>query len=206
MSGKALIVYVHGKGGSPEEAEHYKPFFPGSDLLGFDYSSQSPWEAKEEFAAFFEEKSRGYDTVTLIANSIGAYFSMNALNGKGITRAFFISPVVDMEKLISDMMIWAGVTEKELEQRGEIPTDFGETLSWEYLSYVRRNPIAWDVPTCILYGDRDNLTSPDTMTAFARRVGARLTIMEGGEHWFHTKEQMSFLDKWLVESLIDRSE
>ena len=29
--------------------------------------------------------------------------------------------------------------------------------------------------------------------------GAGLTVMEGGEHWFHTKEQMRFLDRWMQE-------
>ena len=29
-------------------------------------------------------------------------------------KAYFISPVVDMERLIADMMIWANVTEDEL--------------------------------------------------------------------------------------------
>lgn len=50
---KDLIVYVHGKGGSSEEAEHYKPLFPESEVIGYDYLSQTPWETKEEFPAFF---------------------------------------------------------------------------------------------------------------------------------------------------------
>lgn len=78
-----------------------------------------------------------------------------------------------------------------------IETEFGETLSWEYLSYVKNNPIQWDVPTDILYGSKDNLTSMETVTAFAREHNATLTVMENGEHWFHTKEQMEFLDNWL---------
>ena len=28
---KELVIYVHGKGGKAEEAEHYKPLFPKSD-------------------------------------------------------------------------------------------------------------------------------------------------------------------------------
>jgi hypothetical protein len=24
-----------------------------------------------------------------------------------------------------------------------------------------------------------------------------LTVMEGGEHWFHTDEQIQFLDDWI---------
>ena len=27
---------------------------------------------------------------------------------------------------------------------------------------------------------------------------ATLTVMEGGEHWFHTEEQMDFLDRWIA--------
>ena len=37
----------------------------------------------------------------------------------------------------------------------------------------------------------------ETILAFARRHNARLTVMPGGEHWFHTAEQMHFLDDWL---------
>ena len=105
-----------------------------------------------------------------------------------------------MERLILDMMGWAGVTEAELQARREIPTSFGETLSWEYLSYVRRHPLHWSVPTRILYGEKDNLTSYATISAFAKRIRAPLTVMPGGEHWFHTPEQMAFLDDWIRSS------
>ena len=50
---KDSIVYVHGKGGSAQEAEHYKMLFPNHEVIGFDYRSQTPWEAKKEFLAFF---------------------------------------------------------------------------------------------------------------------------------------------------------
>ena len=95
------------------------------------------------------------------------------------------------------MMKWVNVTESELKERKEITTDFGETLSWEYLCYVRENPVDWRVPTRILYWERDNLTSPDTVKTFADKHGAELTVMKKGEHWFHTEEQMKFLDEWL---------
>ena len=113
-------------------------------------------------------------------------------------RAFFISPVVDMEKLIGDMMVWANVTEQELAEKLEIPTDFGETLSWNYLCYVREHSVSWRISTCILYGESDHLTSVETISAFAKRIGADLTVLPGGEHWFHTEEQMRFLDGWIT--------
>ena len=198
---RRLIIYVHGKGGSAEEAKHYQPLFADSDVIGFDYHAQTPWEAKSEFPRFFDLQSKGYDSVILIANSIGAFFSMSALAETNISHAMFISPIVNMERLITDMMMWANVTEKELQSKQEIPTEFGETLSWEYLCYVRKHPIKWSVPTCILYGGKDQLTSWETVSGFADQIGAKLTVMKDGEHWFHTEEQMKVLDQWISSSI-----
>ncbi len=193
------VIYVHGKGGNAGEAEHYKPLFADCDVIGFDYAAQSPWKAREEFPRFFESVCNGCDSVEIIANSIGAFFAMNAPADKKIGRAYFVSPVVDMEKLISDMMMWTQVTEQELMEKKKIPTEFGETLSWKYLCYVREHPIEWRVPTHILYGKKDNLTSYETISDFADKIGASLTVMESGEHWFHTDEQMRFLDDWICK-------
>lgn len=198
---KNLVVYVHGKGGSAAEAERYRPLFPGCDVVGFDYQAQTPWDAVPEFTAFFAAQRRAYDSVTLIANSIGAFLSMSAFSEEFVDNALFISPIVDMEKLISNMMTWAGVTEEDLHAQGEIRTDFGETLSWEYLCYVRAHPLHWGVPTRILYGEHDNLTDYGTIAAFACRTQAPLTVMPGGEHWFHTEEQIAFLDDWVKAAL-----
>ena len=198
---KKLVIYVHGKGGTAEEAMHYRTLFVESDVIGFDYKSQNPWEAKSEFPDFYDLHSKEYDSVILVANSIGAYFSMNALAEKNISQAMFISPIVNMERLIEDMMMWSNVTEAELESKKEIPTEFGETLSWEYLCYVRKHPIKWSIPTCILYGENDHLTSRETISGFADRIGADLTVMEDGEHWFHTEEQMNVLDHWISSSI-----
>lgn len=193
-----LVLYIHGQGGSAAEAEHYRPLFPGCGVIGMEYCAATPWEAKEEFPAFFNSVCRQYQSVTVIANSIGAYFAMSALADQKIEKAFFISPIVDMQKLIGDMMTWANVREEELREKGEIETAFGQTLSWEYLSYVREHPVSWAVPTYILYGSKDHLTSYDTICAFSRRIGAELTVMENGEHWFHTEDQMRFLDRWIT--------
>lgn len=198
---KQIVIYVHGKGGTAEEAKHYQPLFPESYVIGFDYKSQNPWEAKSEFSGFYDLHIKGYDSVILVANSIGAFFSMNALAEKKISKALFISPISNMEKLITNMMIWSNVTEEELCRKKEISTGFGETLSWEYLCYVRKHPIKWNIPTCILYGANDNLTSLETVSEFAEQIGASLTIMNDGEHWFHTNEQMEFLDNWIRNSI-----
>ncbi len=198
---KTLVIYIHGKGGNAEEALHYKPLFKECDVIGFDYHSDTPQKAKEEFPDYFEKESQNYDKVIVVANSIGAYFAMSALSDKKIEKAYFISPVVNMEKLISDMLLWAKVSEKELMEKGEIKTDFGETLSWDYLSYVRSHPVNWSISTHILYGENDNLTSFDTISDFAQKSHSSLTIMKNGEHWFHTENQMEFLDNWIRSNL-----
>ncbi|MGM9550657.1 MAG: alpha/beta hydrolase [Clostridia bacterium] len=198
---KKVILYIHGKGGSADEAERYKKTCQGYDIFGLDYKFSTPWETKDEFACEYERLMAHYDSVIVIANSIGAFFTMNALYEKKIEKAFFISPIVNMEKLILDMMMWANVTEKELSEKKEIATAFGETLSWEYLCYVREHQICWNIPTHILYGEKDNLTSYETISAFHKNTNSSLTVMKDGEHWFHTKEQLAFLDCW-IEKLI----
>lgn len=197
---KNTVIYVHGKGGSAKEAEHYKPLFRGAEVIGFDYRAQTPWDAEEEFSRFFAEQRRHCGSLILIANSIGAFFTMNSHSEALIDKAYFISPIVNMENLIGNMMKWAGVTEEELAEKSLIPTEFGETLSWEYLCYVRKHPITWRVPTRILYGGQDNLTPPEIISAFAKQSGAELTVMPDGEHWFHTEEQLRFLDRWILDN------
>lgn len=191
------VLYIHGKEGSAAESEHYKPLFPNCEVMGLDYQTFTPWETGKEIRAAVKALKASHENIVLIANSIGAFFSMNAGVDGLIQKAYFISPIVDMEKLIGDMMTWAKVTETELKARGVISTEFGEDLSWDYLSYVRSHPVEWKLPTKILYGGKDNLTSLETISRFAKTHNADLTVMENGEHWFHTEEQMKFLDDWI---------
>lgn len=195
MSEKALI-YIHGKGGNASAAEGLKPIFPDYDVYGFDYKSENPWEAETEFRDYFEKMSKDYKSITVVASSLGAYFSLISKVCEYIWEAFLISPVVDMERLILDMMTYAKVSEDELEEKGIITVSEDMVLSWEYLTWVRKHPIAWKVPTHILYGEKDHLQSQETMEKFAEAVGADLTIMTNGEHWFHTEEQLAFMREW----------
>lgn len=191
------VIYIHGKYGTAEEGEHYKKFFNKADIIGFEYTSEYPWDFQKEFSNFIDNIYTKYEKISIIANSIGAYFTMLSLTNKNIEKAFFISPIVDMEKLITDMMFLENITEKELYKKKKIKTSFGETLSWDYLTFVRKNPIEWNVPTYILYGEKDNLTSYETILNFTNKSKANLTVMKDGEHWFHTEEQMKFLDNWI---------
>ncbi len=136
-----VIFYIHGKNGSKEELERLKPLLQTKaydgyaiDLPGHGQSTEdlvnfSPWGTKLLLQTSFEKLSRDYTQVTLLANSIGAYFSMQALQGLAIERALFVSPILSMEQLITDMIGWAGITEADLQKKKEFHTEFGETLS-----------------------------------------------------------------------------
>ena len=194
---RKAMLYIHGKGGSSKEIELLKPFCEDYDFHGIDLSDFTPWGTEEQIQNAFEMLQRKYDSVSVAGNSIGAYFSMFALQNRSAEKAFFISPILDMEKLILDMMMRANVTESELRKLGTIHTDFGETLSWEYLTFVREHPIHWKAPTEILYAEYDNMTARETVDDFVNTHQANLTVMPKGEHWFHTPEQVAFLGKWL---------
>ena len=194
---KNVVIYIHGKYGTVEEAEYYKKFFNEADIIGFEYTSEYPWDFQKEFSNFIDNIYIKYKKISIIANSIGAYFTMLSLTNKNIEKAFFISPIVDMEKLITDMMFLENITEEELYKKKEIKTSFGETVSWDYLTFARKNPIEWNIPTYILYGENDDLTSYETILNFTNKSKANLTIMRDGEHWFHTDEQIEFLNNWI---------
>ena len=162
------MTFGHGQGGGKEEAAAFAAVAVphGWQVVGIDLPAHGgrrdgarllPWVAVPELRAVSAALHARWRTVRLRANSIGAWLSMLALGDAAIEKALFVSPVVDMAALIGRMMQWAGVTEAELAARGEIPTDFGETLSWDYLRWVRAHPPVWTTPTEILYAGRDHL-------------------------------------------------
>ena len=209
-SSESLFLYIHGKMGCKEEAAHFAEIVcpKGYQVLSIDLPGHGertsetgrfvPWEVAPELRVVNDYAREHWNHVNLYANSIGAYFSLLALRDAKLEKSLFVSPILDMEKLIRDMMGWAGVTQEQLMEAGEIPTSFGEALSWKYLTYGLEHRIAkWDSPTAILYAGQDHLTARKTVEEFARRFGCTVTIMENGEHWFHTQEQLAVLDVWL---------
>ena len=213
---KKLFLFIHGKDGNKEEAELFADIAcpRGFQVLSFDLPEHgerrketgtfNPWHAVPEFKKILSEVRERWDHVSIRANSIGAYFSMLSFSEESIDQCLFVSPILDMEQLICNMMKWSGVSEELLEKERIIPTDFGENLSWEYLSYIRKHRVTkWDAPTSILYGSADNLTEKKTVDAFIDRFRCKLTVMDGGEHWFHTPEQLEVLKRWTKDSILD---
>ena len=200
---------LHGKGGRKEEAESFAQVVcpKGWQVLAIDLPGHgarsggpelfTPWHAVPELRDLLSLSGQKWNRLALRAVSLGAWFSLLAFAGERLEQALFVSPVVDMEGLIRDMMGWAGVSEAQLEAAGELDTPFGETLSWPYLQYVRAHPVSrWPTPTALLYASGDAMLRRDTVDRFARRFRCSLTAAEGMEHWFHTPEQLAVLRQW----------
>ena len=204
-----VCLFLHGQSGHKEEGERFAQIAnpKGWQVVAIDLPQHGqrqggaepflPWVVVPELEQVWQELQGRWKRIALRANSIGAWLAMLALAGKPVDTCLIVSPVVDMENLIQTMMIWAGVTEERLEREREIPTDFGQTLSWDNLKYVRQHPVhALSAHTNILYGDQDNLVPQPVVECFARAEGAHLSVYPGGEHWFHTPEQMKVMGTW----------
>lgn len=202
-----LWLFPHGQMGYKEEAEAFAKIVcpKGAQVLGVDLPGHGtrqerneeldPWTVIPELQAVMDRARVRWDSISLRANSIGAYFAMLALDAPA--KALLVSPILDMEHLILDMMRWANVTERELSKKGKVATSFGQPLSWAYLCYVREHPVHdWQCPICLLYVGQDNMTSRQTVEEFTQHHEAQLTIMDNGEHWFHTPEQREVLQRW----------
>lgn len=214
MSDK-ICLFVHGKCGNKEEAEQLAEIIcpHGFQVLSIDLPEHGerknvsaklvPWIAVPELQSVLSYIKQHWQSVSLHATSIGGYFSLLAFGVEVFEKALFVSPVVDMSKLIENMMLWSGVSEERLKAEKEIPTDFGEVLSWEYYTYVNAHPITkWSSKTAVLYAGHDNLTDRKTITAFAERLCCDLQIYEDGEHWFHTEEQLAVWREFVRKELL----
>ncbi len=201
-TGRAFL-FVHGQGGNKEEAERFAKIAQGFgyQVFGVDLPEHNgrrdgarllPWVVVPELTAVMQHIKSRAKSVLVRANSIGAWFSLLAFAGEDIEKYLLVSPLLDMENMIGGMMRAAGVSEDQLEEKKEI----GD-LSWEYLCWVRENPVRMPGgKISILYAENDEVIPRHTVDAFAVKSGGALCVMDGGEHWFHTPEQIAFMEKW----------
>lgn len=152
----------------------------------------------KDLKTIMDYAKENYNQINIFACSMGVYFSLLAYQNEKIDLCLFLSPVVNMKHIIDNMMSSCSVTEKELEERKEIKTDFGQTLYWDYYLYVKNNPIeTWNKKTFILYGRKDNMQSEKLIKEFSIKNDINLNILENGEHFFHTKEELKYYNYWI---------
>ena len=207
-------IFVHGSKSRKEEAESFAMLADerGYQTLSFDLPAHGERKAYEDFCnvitavedlkAVYEYASLLWKEINLVVVSLGAYFSLLAYKDSRVSKCLFVSPVLDMAAIIQNMMKWFNVTKEELIQKKRIATHMGETLDLNYYNYVLANPIEyWPHLTEILYPSMDNLTSRENALRIADNLNAHLTVYEGGEHYFHTEEQLKYLENWFKENI-----
>lgn len=214
-SSRNVFISVHGKHSRKEESEQFakKAALKGYQILSFDLPEHGdrtqeaypcvPANIVRDLNIVANYVRQNWSQFSLYAVSMGAYFSLLAYRDLPMKQSLFLSPILDMKRLIQNMMQWSGVTEEQLEREKIIPTQIGETLDWDYFSYVVKHPIAqWNSPTDILYGSEDNLTERAVLDSFAEHFSCGVTVLEGGAHWFHTEPQLACLEQWLEEHIV----
>ena len=94
-----------------------------------------------ELLKIYDFVSGKYNEINLWACSLGAYFSLVAYQEIKFKQCLFLSPVVDMQRLIENMMNWFDISEEKLKELMVIELPVGETLYYDYYCYVRDHSI-----------------------------------------------------------------
>ena len=206
----SIYIFVHGRLSNKVEAQGFaeKAVPKGYQVLSFDLPEHGDrtnenyscmvWNGVHDLDIIGKYAQQNWNDINLYCTSLGAYFSLLAHKDLPIRKCLFLSPILDMERLIHNVMKCSNINEQELKEKQEIATPMGETLSWDYYCYAKDNPInKWNVPTSILYGSDDDLTERRIVERFTERFNCDLTILEGSEHWFHTERQLAYLNDWI---------
>lgn len=208
-----IYIHIHGKMSRKENAERFARIAEnkGYQTLSFDLPEHGErtnnsyrcdvWNGMHDLNVIADYVFGNWNQVSLFANSLGAYFALNAYADKPFDKCLFISPIVDMKWLVEHMMIWSGVTEKQLEEEKEIATSI-DTLRWDYYQYIQTHPITkWPIATSILYGGRDNLQPLESLQAFTDKFQCKLTVSEQSEHSFMNPYDCGIEEQWLLENI-----
>lgn len=208
-----IYIHVHGKMSKKEYAEQFAIIADnkGYQTLSFDLPEHGErtdntyrcdvWNGMHDLNVIADYVFGKWNQVSLFACSLGAYFSLNTYVNRPFNKCLFQSPVVDMKWLVEHMMMWSGVTEKQLEEEKEIVTHI-DTLRWDYYQYIQANSInGWPFHTSILYGGKDNLQPIESIHSFVDKFNCRLTISEQSEHSFMGPADYGIVEQWLLKNI-----
>lgn len=208
-----VYLCVHGKMSSKESAEIVAKIAEekGYQTISFDLPEHGEradenvrcdiWNGMHDLSIIADYVWKNWKEVSLYACSLGAYFSLNTYSQLNIRKCLFQSPILDMEYLIHQMMMWFDVSEERLAREKEVDTPI-DTMSWDYYQYVKAHPIQkWNIPTDILFGGKDNLQSLEVVKQFADKFQCSLTVAENSEHPFMGEGDAQIVSKWLKDNI-----
>ncbi len=209
-----VYIFVHGKMGCKEDAEHFAEIavLKGYQVVSFDLPEHGErkdedypimvWNGVNDLKCISDYVTNKWKEVNLYACSLGAYFSLLAFKDIDISKSLFQCPLLNMERLVANMMKWFNITEEQLEVDKEIPTPIGETLYWDYWVYAKEHPVnEWKSKSFILYPSNDGLTERQVIDDFVKNNLVHLTVLEGAEHFFTEQEYLEQTELWLQTNI-----
>lgn len=67
-----------------------------------------------DLAIIIQYSKSNWKHISLFTNSIGAYFCLMTYSSEPLEKAWFLSPVINMQRMIGNMMMWFSITEEQL--------------------------------------------------------------------------------------------
>lgn len=210
-----ILIEVHGNMSNKSDVVisliANKAVAQGYQVLSFDLPEHGdrldrsyqcvPHHCISDLQAVYHYAASLASDISIFGCSIGAYYALLAYHDYDISQSLFLSPVVNMKSIINNMMQSFDVTEEKLEAEKIIQLPIGETLDWDYYSFVKANPInfEWDVKTDILYGAHDGMCEWQDILDFSKRYNAVVKVDEDGEHYYHTDQHLMTITEWLKD-------
>ncbi|WP_279014206.1 alpha/beta hydrolase [Actinomyces oris] len=179
----------------------------GDQLITFDLPAHgdrqddkafTPMDASPEVRAFARLARSQSTEVSLLANSIGAYFSLCDTPAGTFERAWMVSPLLDLEYYIRDIMAEYSVTDEQLEAQTVIDTPRG-VLERSYLRFVEEHPARLNAPSWIIRGDQDEVVPLNALSRFVGAPGVELVQVEGGQHFLGQPPHLDTVVAWFEE-------
>lgn len=208
-----LYIHVHGKMSRKEYAESFAEIAEskGFQTLSFDLPEHGErqsqpdrcdiWNGMRDLKKIADWALAHYKNISLYGCSLGAYFSLQTYAALPFQKCLFQSPILDMEYLVRQMMLWFDITEEQLEKEKEIDNPV-DPLRWDYFQFILSHPVKnWDIPTAVLYGGKDDLQSRAVMDAFCNAHNCALTVSDQSGHAFMDESDNAIIQNWLNENI-----
>lgn len=209
--GRRAVVGVHGQFSSkldPVMAQCGEVIASrGDQLITFDLPAHGDRQDDKAFNAMiassevkaFAQLARSQSTdVSLLASSIGVYFSLCDTPVGAFERAWLVSPLIDLEDYIRDVMAEYSVTDEQLETATVIDTPRA-VLEWPYLRFVVEHPARLEIPSWTIRGDQDEVVPLETLNRFVSAPDFELVQIEGGRHFLGQPPHLDAVIKWFEE-------
>ena len=173
------------------------------ERMGTDFAL-TPDHAVGDLQSVYDYAKTCTRSIVLFGCSLGAYLSLIAYPEGHPQQVLFLSPLVDMQSFIQGVMTINNIDDEQLKREQTIAIPNGPPLSWAYLQQAIARPVSptWDCPIDILYGANDTVVPKSQIDNFAQRYRAQVQILAGGDHFFHTKDQMTTFRSWIDRSLV----